>query len=112
MENLLNQLTTMEQLSKLRAELSYKIMGYVEEYNLSGEYQINSLFEVGDGKVAYCFDVEMERFGNEENKYVYFYLRDIEGDQTDGDYMWDINLMPLEFFYSNVLLQGAYETWS
>ena len=113
MENLVKQLTTMETISKLRAEITDKIMAYVDEHNLFGEYKIKTPFEVADCDVAYAFEVEwFDHLDHSEGKTIYFYLTDINGDQIDGEYFWDINIIPLDFFYNNVLSQRSYEPWS
>jgi hypothetical protein len=109
MENLTNQLVFIETIAKLREELNDKIMAFVNEHNMFGEYSIERRFEVGDCNVAYCFDVEEEWADDENGKSVYIYLLDIDGNQTDGKYIWDMNLSPLEFFYEKVLLDNQFK---
>lgn len=112
MENLVKQLSTMETISKLRAGITDNIMTYIDEHDLLGEYRIKTPFEVADGNVAIAFEVEWcDHLDHSEGKTIYFYLTDINGDQVDGEFIWDINIIPLDFFYNNVLSQGSYEEW-
>lgn len=112
MENLTVQLTTMETISRLRAELTDKIMSVVEQNNLLGEYKIDTPFEVADGNFTYAFEVEWcDHLHHEDGKTIYFYIQDIEGEQVDGEFMWDINILPLDHFYTNVLLNNSFKLW-
>lgn len=113
MENLLETLVTMESIAKLRSELTDKINAYIDEHKLFGDYKIKVPFEVGDCNVAVAFEVEyIEWQEPAEGKTTYLYLHDINGDQVDGQYIYEINIMALDFFYNNVLLANAYEPWS
>lgn len=112
MGNLIKQLSTMETISKLRAEIMENITTYIDKHNLFGEYRIKTPFEVSDGNIAIAFEVEWcDHLDHNEGKTIYFYLENINGDHVDGEYIWDINIIPLEFFYNNVLSQGSYEDW-
>ena len=103
----------METISKLRSELNKNINAYVDEHKLFGQYDIKRPFEVGDCDVAVAFEVEWAEYSDHsEGKTVYLYLHDIEGDQVDGEYIYEINILALDFFYNNVLLANAYEPWS
>lgn len=113
MENLLETLVRMESIAKLRSELTDKINAYIDEHKLFGDYKIKAPFEVGDCNVAVAFEVEyIEWQEPAEGKTTYLYLHDINGDQVDGQYIYEINIMALDFFYNNVLLANAYEPWS
>jgi hypothetical protein len=112
MENLTIQLATMETISRLRADLTDKIMSLVEQNNLLGEYKIDTPFEVADGNFTYAFEVEWcDHLHHEDGKTIYFYIQDIEGEQVDGEFMWDINILPLDYFYRNVLLNNSFKLW-
>ena len=113
MENLTKQLVFMETISKLREDLNDKILAYVEEHNMFGDYSIERLFEIGDGVVAFSFEVEWVEWDDPSyGKTIYFYLNDIDNEQTDGKFMYDINIFPLEFFYSNVLLANKFKPYN
>ena len=112
MENLIKQLSTMETISKLRAEITDNIMTYIDKHNLLGEYRIKAPFEVADGHIAVAFEVEWcDHLDHSDGKTIYFYLQHIDGEVVDGEFIWDINIIPLDFFYNNVLSQGFYEDW-
>ena len=107
MENLLNQLVTMETISILRAELTDQILAYIDDNNLSGDYELTQPFEVADGNFVYAFEVEED--DECDRKAIYFYIRDIDAEQIEGAYIWDVNLNCLKHFYSK-LLEGFYQT--
>lgn len=87
-------------------------MSLVEQNNLLGEYKIDTPFEVADGNFTYAFEVEWcDHIHHEDGKTIYFYIQDIEGEQVDGEFMWDINILPLDYFYTNVLLNNSFKPW-
>lgn len=94
---------------KIKSELNDNILAYINEHKMFGEYIIKRPFETGDCDVAYCFEVENEWADSNNGKAVYLYLSDIDGDQVDGKYTWDINVSALEFFYEKVLLDNQFE---
>lgn len=112
MENLVNKLVTMETTSLLRKDITDKIMSLVDEFNLLGEYRILNPFEVCDGNFAYAFEVEWcDHLHHSDGKTIYFYINSIEGDQVDGKFIWDIDVIPLELFYNNIISKVNYEKW-
>lgn len=100
-------------MKNLRLEITNNIITYIDEHDLLGEYRIKTPFEVADCDVAIAFDVEWcDHIDHSDGKTIYFYLTNIEGDQVDGKFIWDINIIPLDFFYNDVLLKTNYEIWS
>lgn len=113
MENLLETLTTMETIAKLRSDLNKKIDAYIQEHKLFGDYKIKSPFYMGDEMIAVAFEVEwVDWQDHSEGKTIYFYKHYDGGDQADGEYIYEISLLSLDHFYNNVLLANAYEPWS
>lgn len=112
MENLIDNISEIKTLSVLKKEISNKIIKHAEDFDLLGEYKILTPFEVSNNNFTCAFEVEWcEYVDHSDGKTIYFYLTDINGDQVDGKYMWDLDVIQLTFFYDNILLKTDYKNW-